>query len=107
MGYRRSEVNALTSSVSLLFDFPSIGRVVPYVAGGIGLEQYGIAVASPAGGVLTQRATALAVNAGGGVRVPLTDQWGLRTDARWSNGMGRSAPERWRMYNGITFRHAK
>jgi hypothetical protein len=37
------------------------------------------------------------------VRVPVDDKWGLRADMRWSNGLGSKAPERLRLYNGITF----
>jgi hypothetical protein len=70
------------------------------------LDQYATATGSPAIGVLVRSATAMSLNAGGGVRVPLTDNVGLRTDARWSNGIGNNAPERWRVYNGITFRKA-
>jgi hypothetical protein len=30
--------------------------------------------------------------------------WGIRADARWSNGLAQFAPEHWRVYNGVTFR---
>ena len=36
---RQAEVTGLSSSVSLLYDLPSIGRVTPYVAGGAGFQQ--------------------------------------------------------------------
>ena len=100
---RKAEVTGLSSSVSLLFDLPSIGRVTPYVAGGVGVEQYGTVLESPYQGLFTAKKTTLTVNAGGGIRVPIDDKWGFRTDARWSNGIGRQAPERWRVYNGVTF----
>jgi hypothetical protein len=102
-GQRRGEVNALGANVSLLFDLPGIGRVTPYVASGVGLDQYGYAVGSPQGGLVTQAGTALTVNAGGGIRVPIDNKWGVRTDARWFNGVGKKSPERWRVYNGVTF----
>ena len=98
---RKAEVTGLSSSVSLLFDLPSIGRVTPYVAGGVGLEQYGTLDQSPVGLVAVKK-TAFTVNAGGGVRMRIDEKWGFRTDARWSNGIGRQAPERWRVYNGVT-----
>ncbi len=100
---RQAEVTGLSSSVSLLYDLPSIGRVTPYVAGGAGFEQYGTVVELPLYGLATVKKTALTVNAGGGIRVPIADEWGFRSDARWSNGIGRDAPERWRLYNGVTF----
>lgn len=104
MDYRRAEINALSSNVSLLYDLPHLGRTVPYLAGGVGFEQYGTAFGMPGVGVVTQRKLAFTVNAGGGLRVPVNENWGIRTDARWSNGIGSDAPERWRLYNGVTFR---
>ena len=106
VGYRDSEMKALSSHISLLYDLPRLGRAVPYVAAGIGLEQFGTALEVPAVGVVTQARTGLTVNAGGGVRVPVDDAWGIRADARWFNGIGRHAPERWRFFNGVTFRRA-
>jgi opacity protein-like surface antigen len=100
---RWSEVTALSAGVSLLFDLPTIGQATPYVAAGIGLDQYGFPVELPGRAVATQTGTTVTVNAGGGVRVPVAGNWGMRTDARWSNGIGSKAPERWRLYNGVTF----
>lgn len=100
--YRAAEIGALSSSLSLLYDFPTLACVTPYVAAGIGLDQYGFAELSPAGKLLTKTGTAFTVNAGGGVRVRADENWGIRADARWINGVGYKAPERWRLYNGIT-----
>lgn len=102
--YRRDEINALSSSVNAIYDLPRVGRIVPYLTAGAGVEQYGTPYEVPGLGVVTLRGLALTVNAGGGVRVPVTENWGVRTDARWSNGIGRDAPERWRLYNGVSFR---
>ena len=99
---RQAEVTGLSSSVSLIYDLPSIGRATPYVAGGVGVEQYGTVVQSPLG-LFTMTKTAFTINAGGGVRVPIDETWGFRSDARWSKGFGLQAPERWRVYNGVTF----
>jgi hypothetical protein len=57
----------------------------------------------PDGALAAQRRTAFAINAGGGLKVPVGDNWGIRTDARWFNGLGRDAGEHWRLYNGVTF----
>lgn len=100
--YRRAEVNALSSNLSMLFDFPEVGRVTSYIVGGIGLDQYGTAE-SLGGRVVRQARTAFSVNAGGGIRVQADENWGMRTDARWSKDLGRFGPERWRLYNGVTF----
>jgi len=102
VGYRRGEIGALSSSVSLLYDLPAVGRVTPYLAGGVGLEQYGTAIELPGSRIVTQSKMAFSVNAGGGLTVPVDKNWGFRTDARWSNGIGRGAPEHWRVYNGVT-----
>lgn len=99
--YRSAEIGSLSSNLSLLFDFPSAGPVTPYVVGGVGLDQYG--TAELVGGRVRPRGrTAVAVNAGGGVRVQADRNWGIRTDARWFNDLGQG-PERWRLYNGVTF----
>jgi hypothetical protein len=100
---RYAEINALGSSLNLLFDLPSVGRLTPYVAGGIGLEQFGYATGTGSGSApIVRSGTAVTVNAGGGVRVPVDHTWGVRSDMRWFNGLGQ-APERWRLYNGLTF----
>ena len=102
--YRRAEVSAVNANFNLLFDFPEVGRVTPYAAAGIGLDQFVIADTSPAGTLVAQARTALSVNAGGGLRIRSDENWGIRTDARWFNDLGDRGPERWRLYNGVTFR---
>ena len=101
---RRSEVAAFSTNVSLLFDLPDVGRVTPYVAAGVGLDQFAFADRASTGDIVAQAGTAFAVNAGGDIRIRADENWGIRTDARWINGVGRRAPERLRLYNGITFR---
>ncbi len=83
--------------------FQTIGRVTPYVAAGVGLDQYAYAETAPSGAMVADFGTAFSVNAGGGVRIRGDETWGMRTDARWFNGIGRKAPERLRLYNGVTF----
>jgi hypothetical protein len=106
LGYRRGEgdINALSSSVSLLYSLPSLGRLTPYVAAGAGLEEYGTPVPLPGRSELfTQSKLAFAVNAGGGVKVPVDDNWSLRSDARWYKALGSNGSEHWRLYQGATF----
>lgn len=103
-GYRRQEMSALSAHLSLLQDLPRLGRVTPYLAAGIGLEEYGVAALQPDNRVATLPRTALSVNAGGGVKVPVDDRWGVRTDARWFNGLGEQAGEHWRVFNGVTLK---
>jgi len=47
---------------------------------------------------------ALSVNAGGGIKVPVDENWGVRADARWFNGVGEQAGEHWRLFNGVTWK---
>jgi opacity protein-like surface antigen len=102
IGYRSSEIDALSSSVNLVYTLPRLGRVVPYLAAGAGLEKYATASTGPNNTIIAQSNTAFAINAGGGVKVPVTENWAFRTDARWFRGFGRNAQEHWRVYNGVT-----
>ena len=106
VGYRRGEgdMNALNSSVNLLYDLPRIGRVTPYLATGGGLAQYGVPVVSRNSSVIgTEPRVGFEVNAGGGLRVPVDEKWGMRTDARWFKSFGRDASEHWRVSQGVSF----
>ena len=103
-GFRRGEgyLDFLDSSVNLLYSLPQVGRVTPYLATGVGLQQYGTGHSIPGVGVVTLRQTAFTFNAGGGVKVPVAGPVGFRSDARWVKGFGRTAGEHWRVYNGMT-----
>ena len=101
---KRPDVNGLALNVSLLYDLATIGPVTPYVAGGVGLDQYGYAFGS-GGDIFVKTKTAFTLNAGGGLRVPIDDTWGVRADARWFDTFGKT-PDRWRVYNGVTFGRA-
>ena len=103
VGYRRDITGRLSATASLLYDLPGIGRLRPYLAAGAGLEAYATGFKLPDGTLAAQSRTAFAINAGGGLKVPVDDNWGIRTDARWFNGLGRDAGEHWRLYNGVTF----
>ena len=105
-GYRRAEgdINALNSSANLLYMLPRIGRVTPYLATGAGLAQYGAPIIGPGSSLIgTQRRTAFEVNAGGGLKIPVKEHWGIRTDARWFKPFDRNASEHWRVSNGVSF----
>jgi hypothetical protein len=106
VGYRRGEgnINALSSSANLLYALPRVGRTVPYLAAGAGLAEYGSPIALADGSIVaTQPRVAFEVNAGGGLKVPVDDTWGIRTDARWFRSFGRDASEHWRVSQGISF----
>jgi len=106
VGYRRGEgdMNALSSSLNLLYDLPRIRRVTPYLATGVGLAQYGVPIVSRNSSVIgTEPRVGFEINAGGGLRVPVDDKWGMRTDARWFKSFGRNASEHWRVAQGVSF----
>lgn len=100
-GYRSGIVGGPRFSLGLVQDLPQLGRVTPYLAGGIGVEEVTTAASSGSGPVTVARRTAFAINAGGGVRVPVVKDWDVRTDARWVNALGQQG-ERWRVYNGLS-----
>jgi hypothetical protein len=102
VGYQRGDIGTLNASVNLLYTLPRIGRVVPYVAGGAGLAKSNLVITGPNNVVFTSSEYALAINAGGGVKVPVDETWGFRTDARWFQGFGRTG-QHWRVSNGVTF----
>ena len=106
VAYRRGEgrIHALSSSTSLLYALPRIGRTTPYVAGGVGLSQYGAPVFSSNGPPIgTEPRVALTVNAGGGLKTPMNDALALRTDARWFKSFGRQGSDQFRVAQGISF----
>ena len=99
--WRLEAISGLNASGNLVLDLRKPGRVAPYVIGGAGIDRYTVTIDWPQHGSTTQLTSALSVNAGGGVRIPLNARWGMRTDARVSNGIGRG-PTRWRVFYGIT-----
>ena len=107
VAYRRGEgdIHALSTSASLLYFLPRVGRSAPYVAAGVGLAQYGAPVFFSSNGppIGTVSRVGLTVNAGGGVKVPMNDKLDLRTDARWSKRLGRQGSEQFRVAQGISF----
>lgn len=106
VGYRRGEghLNALSLSANLLYALPRMGRTTPYLAAGAGLAEYGAPIVSREGSLIgTQRRLALEVNAGGGLKVPVDDTWGMRTDVRWFKSFGRDGGEHFRVAQGISF----
>jgi hypothetical protein len=106
VAYRRGEgrIHALSSSASLLYFLPPVGQSTPYVAGGVGLSQYGAPVFSSNGRPFgTEPRVALTVNAGGGLKMPMNEKLDLRTDARWFKSFGRQGSEQFRVAQGISF----
>jgi hypothetical protein len=100
-GWRLEAVSGLSASGNLMLDLRKPGRVTPYVIGGAGIDRYTVSFGSPQHGVTTHLTSALAVNGGGGVRIPINARWGMRADARISEDIGRG-PTRWRVFYGVT-----
>jgi hypothetical protein len=106
VAYRRGEgrIHALSSSTSLLYFLPRAGQSIPYVAGGVGLAQYGAPVFSSNGRPIgTEPSVALTVNAGGGLKMPMNEKLALRTDARWFKSFGAQGSEKFRVAQGLSF----
>ena len=106
VAYRRGEggINALSTSVNLLYFLPRVGQATPYVVGGVGLSQYGAPVFSRSGFPIgTVSDVAVTVNAGGGLKVPMNEKLDWRTDARWFKSFGRYGSEQFRVAQGISF----
>jgi hypothetical protein len=106
LAYRRGEggIHAMSSSVSFLYSLPRIGQATPYLAGGVGLQQYGAPVFAPSGPPIgTQSRLATTMNAGGGLKVPMNESVDLRTDARWFKSFGKYGSEQFRVAQGISF----
>jgi hypothetical protein len=106
VAYRRAEggINALSSSISLLYFLPHVGQARPYVVGGVGLSQYGAPIPSASGPPIgTEPSVAMTVNAGGGLKMPINEKLDLRTDARWFKSFGLQGSEQFRVAQGIAF----
>ena len=106
LAYRRGEggIHALSSSISLLYSLPHLGQSTPYVAGGVGLSQYGAPIFSSSGPPIgTAPRAALTTNAGGGLKMPMNEKIDLRTDARWFKSFGLQGSEQFRVAQGISF----
>jgi hypothetical protein len=105
LGYRRGEgIHALSTSGSLLYFLPRVGQATPYVAGGVGLSQYGSPVfASNSGPIASQSRLAVTLITGGGLKIPVKEKLDLRTDARYYKSLGRQGSEAFRVAQGISF----
>ena len=101
VGWRLEAVSGLSASGNLALDLRKPGRVTPYVIGGAGIDRYTVGADWPQLGLTTQLTSALSVNGGGGVRIPINARWGMRGDARISEDIGRG-PTRWRVFYGVT-----
>lgn len=105
VAYRRGEgrIHALSSNISLLYFLPRVGQAASYVVGGVGLAQYGAPVFSSNGSPIgTQSRLAMTVNAGGGLKMPVSEKVDLRTDGRWFKSFGRQGSEQFRVAQGLS-----
>lgn len=106
VAYRRGEgnINALSTNASLLYLLPRAGRSIPYLAGGVGLAQYGAPVFGKSGPPIgTVSRLQMTMNAGGGLKTALNDELDLRTDVRWFKSFGREGSEQFRVAQGVSF----
>ena len=109
VAYRRGEgdIHALSLSAGLLYSLPRVRQSTPYLAAGIGLSQYGAPILSPNGPPIgTQPRLAVTMNAGGGLKMPMTERMDLRTDARWFKSPGQGS-DQFRVAQGLSFKVGK
>jgi hypothetical protein len=95
--------DAFATSVAALYSMPHTVRVVPYLAAGLGLEQYAFLVTLPLGTGVPVLRLSPTVNLGAGLNVPIGANWSLRSDVRWIGSVGERAPDHVRVFGGITF----
>ena len=110
VAYRRGEgdLNFLSTNYSLLWSLPRVGQATPYLAGGVGLAQYGTPLFTFTGPPIgTQTRLAPTVNAGGGLKMPVNEKVNLRTDVRWFKSFGLQGSEQFRVAQGISFGGAR
>src|SRR5215204_483150 len=94
--------DGVNGNVNLVVDMPTIGRVRPFLLGGGGLEHYNFLV-QPDPYFLRDAGVSFVVNFGGGVRVPINDRFGIRTELRWTDGWTKGDPGGgFRMFYGAT-----
>jgi hypothetical protein len=99
---RALENNGVNGSVNLVVDLPAMWRVRPFVLGGGGLEHYNF-LEQPDPYFLRDSGVSFVVNVGGGVRVPINDRFGIRTELRWTDGWTKGDPGGgFRMFYGAT-----
>jgi hypothetical protein len=105
LGYRHGEgIHALSTSGSLLYFLPRVGRTRPYLAGGLGLAQYGAPLFSPNGiPVGTQSRLDVALVMGGGLKTRVNENVEQRTDVRYYQSLGRQGWQAFRVAHGVSF----
>jgi hypothetical protein len=106
--YRRGEgrFHAPSTSASLLWSLPSVGRFTPFAAAGGGLGKYGepalFRLSTGADVLGTRSVLAMTTNAGFGFNTRVTERFGLRTDARWFRFAGQGR-DQFRVALGVSF----
>ena len=107
--YRHGEgIHAFSTSGSLLYFRPRIGRATPYLAGGLGLAQYGAPVFSSDGTPTgSQSRLGVSLIMGGGLKMPAKEGVEMRTDVRYYESVRRQGWQAFRVAQGISFNMRK
>jgi hypothetical protein len=106
VAYRRGEgdIHAMSANFSLLVSLPRVGATTPYAVAGLGLAQYGVPILGasgpPAG---TQSRMSMTLNAGAGLKTPISRSLGLRTDVRVFKALGQNGADQFRVSQGLSF----
>lgn len=103
LGFYLPNSTGFNGNVLLVLDMPSVWRVTPFVVGGGGVERHSAAVQAPGlNQVQWDGRDSFVVNAGGGVRVALTDRVGVRIEVRYADGWAGGAVDSVRVMYGTT-----
>ena len=93
----------LNGNLVLVLDLPRLWRVTPFVVGGGGLEhRIDVVEGSTLETLRWRSGNSFVVNAGGGVRVALTDRVGARVEVRYADGWAEGAWDSLRVMYGTT-----
>jgi opacity protein-like surface antigen len=95
--------SGFNGNVVLVLDGPRLWRVTPFVVGGGGLEHHRAADWAPNPDLIDWSGhDSFVVNAGGGIRVAVTDRIGARIEVRYADGWAGGAVDSVRVMYGTT-----
>jgi hypothetical protein len=96
--------NGVNLNANFTYELTRAWRLRPYLLGGGGIEHYATPDTSrPWPEPRRQAGYSFVLNGGGGITVPIDERWGMRVEARWSDGWMLGAHETFHLFYGATF----
>lgn len=93
----------INGNLVLVLDLPGAWRLTPFVVGGGGLEHHDDVTSSAGtGGPRWRSGNSFVVNAGGGIRLALSDRVAARVEVRFADGWAQGAWDSVRVMYGTT-----